>query len=72
MSEGKETTEIVSERCSVVYDSGVDGWTCVFTFSASISEEDNADSVAASHNSFTFSMMRAFATTGQIVERSDS
>lgn len=65
-------TERVSVRCSVVYASGVDDWTCVLSFSSSMLAEESAERVFSLQRSVTSASIRAFATVGQMVDKRDS
>jgi len=70
--DGTATTDRTSERCSVVYDSGVAGWTWDSKFGGVGQRDFNTSSVAGSQCNLTFASNNAFATAGQIVRSRDS
>ncbi len=66
-SEGTVSTEIVKLRCSAVYDSGVEGSTCVAKFDGAGDNDPRAVREGASQSNLTFAARRAVATSGHTV-----
>ena len=69
--EDREITDRVKDKCSVEYDSGVEGMACVPRFLGAGDREDRAASVEGSHSRRTFNSSRALATDGHTVLTSD-